>query len=384
MEDTNGVGAPDGVDSTLYGDVAALLDGTLPEPPSPAILHRSDGCPLFYRGEVNTVFGDPEHGKTWVAQAGAVETLTGGGRVLLLDLDHNGMEATIARLLLLGAPKEALADRGRFRYCEPHAGQDVMEVVAHCHSWAPGTVVVDSTGELVPLFGRSSNSGDEYTEVHNAVLQPLADTGAAVVVVDHLAKNSQSRSFGPGGAMAKRRTVGGVSLRVRRVKPFDPDHGGMARLWVNKDRHGGVRRHCPPPKPQQDEQFAGIFVLAVTESGTRWHIAAPGGDGVSPVFRPTTLMERLSRAMEDERKPQIKSHALDMIVGNKKAKGQAFDILKDEGYLVEADEQTQSGTAYVSAKPYRAKDDPLADEQGLADRLRQHTPDSEGNDAEDD
>ncbi|QIP41098.1 hypothetical protein G9444_3854 [Rhodococcus erythropolis] len=73
-----------------YADVAAMLDGTLPEPPKPMVLRRSDGKYVFYDGQVNWVFGDPEGGKTWVCLACASEALNAGKNVIVIDLDHNG------------------------------------------------------------------------------------------------------------------------------------------------------------------------------------------------------------------------------------------------------------------------------------------------------
>lgn len=71
--------------------------------------------------------------------------------------------------------------------------------------------------------------------------------------------------------MAKRRTVGGLSVRVVRERPFTRSEGGSAVLWVNKDRHGGVRDHCLPVRPGKDEQLAGTFVLGAVDD-----------DGVAP------------------------------------------------------------------------------------------------------
>ena len=197
MDNPITAGESDGVDSGLYGDVAALLDGSLPEPPSPSILRRSDGHSLFYSGEVNVVFGDPEHGKTWVVQAGATEVLVGRGAGAVSrprpqrDERHGGETADAGRaqggagrpqpVPLLRAAQRRRGDGG----------------AAHCQAWTPEMAVIDSTGELMPLFGRSSDSGDDFTDVHNAVLQPLADTGAAVAVVDHLAKNSNPAASAP-------------------------------------------------------------------------------------------------------------------------------------------------------------------------------------------
>ncbi len=142
-------------------------------------------------------------------------------------------------------------------------------------------VVIDSTGELIPLGGGSSDNADDFTDVHNRVLQPLADTGAAVLVADHLAKHRESRAIGPGGSMAKRRTVGGSSIRVVRVRPFTKRDGGKAKLWVNKDRHGGLRDYCPPPVPGKEEQLAGTFVLGVqgADGLAPWQVLAEPLDG---------------------------------------------------------------------------------------------------------
>lgn len=258
----------------LYADVAALLDGTLPEPPRPALLTRTDGHALFYAGRVNFVFGDPEAGKTWVVLAACVEALRAGRRVLVIDLDHNGVEAVVSNLLLLDAPTAALRDRGAFRYCDPAQPGEVHMVVADCQAWRPAVVVVDSLGELLPMVGASSNSADEFTITHARVLKPLAARGAAVIAVDHLAKNPDSRAHGPGGTIAKRRAVGGVSIRVTARRQFVPGKGGSAALIVNKDRHGGVRKHCPAG---EREPLAGTFVMdpADAHGAVRWRVLPP-------------------------------------------------------------------------------------------------------------
>ncbi|MGU3651623.1 AAA family ATPase [Mycolicibacterium sp. A43C] len=245
-------------DRPLYADVALFLAGDLPDPPTPTVLARQDGRQLFYRGQVNTVFGDPESGKTFVALAACAESLCAGGRAVFLDLDHNTMPAIVLRLLMFGVPREVLADPGRFRYCEPMGAADLHRVVPDCERWRPDVVVVDSLGELLPMLGASSDSADDFTRAHSAVLKPLARSDAAVIVVDHLAKNPTSRTHGPGGTMAKRRVLGGVSLRVKVARAFAPGKGGSAYLIVNKDRHGGVRAHCAAG---EREPMAGTFVL---------------------------------------------------------------------------------------------------------------------------
>ena len=265
--------------NTLYLDVAAMLDGTLPEPPEPVLLERSDGACLFYAGEVNVLFGDPECGKTMVADAAAAEALGDGRRVAIVDLDHNGPTSTLTRLLMLGAPIAALRDPSRFRYVEPDDQEHLLGVVDHLRLWRPAVAVVDSLGELIPLMRGSSNSPDDFTVVNSRVMKPLAVAGAAVIGIDHLAKNADSRDKGSTGTAAKRRVLGGSSIRVKLLEPFTPGKGGKALLTVNKDRHGGLRQHCPHG---DKEPVAGTFTLSVRAEGTIWSLRAPNNDERNP------------------------------------------------------------------------------------------------------
>ena len=257
----------------LYVDISPLLDGTMPEPPEPQLGRRTDGRSLFYAGQVNWVFGDPESGKTWLCLACVVEGLKAGRKVLIVDLDHNGAPATVRRLIDLGATSDALRDPQQFRYCEPEDRAELRQVVEDAAQWRPAVAIVDSIGELLPMYGASSNSSDDFTLAHSNVLKPLAKAGAAVLAVDHLAKSADSRAVGPGGTAAKRRAIGGVSLRVKVKQPFTPGHGGSATLVVNKDRHGGLRAHCPVG---DREPVAGTFkLLAFTDGVLEWAIYAP-------------------------------------------------------------------------------------------------------------
>lgn len=257
----------------LYTDVAGLLKDGLPDPEAPDMLTRSDGIGLFYRGQVNLVFGDPESGKTWVALAAVAETLRDGGSALVLDLDHNGVKATIGRLLLLGAPTAALSDLSRFRYVEPEDDMHLVDVIADVIPWAPDVTVLDSIGELLPLFGASSNSPDDFTMVHARVMKPLAvKAGTALVAIDHLAKNTESRAQGATGTAAKRRAIGGVSLRVSVSEAYAPGRGGSSALTIHKDRHGGLRAACPS---NDREPLAAMFVLSTVDGLTSWSLRAP-------------------------------------------------------------------------------------------------------------
>lgn len=256
--------------------MVALLSGGLPEPPAPTVCLRDDGLGLFYRGQVNLLFGDPECGKTWIALAATAQILGDGGRALVIDADHNGAVQMASRLLALGAAPSVLSDPSRFRLAEPEDRHHLGRIVTEVRSWRPTIAVVDSVGEVLPLLGANSNSADEFTLANREVMLPLALAGAAVVAIDHLAKGADSRAAGPTGTSAKRRTVGGSSLRVTSQEPFVPGRGGSATLSIHKDRAGGLRRMSP--KVSRSEQPAGIFVLTEQEGALSWHVTVPSGD----------------------------------------------------------------------------------------------------------
>ncbi|HNP58453.1 MAG TPA: hypothetical protein PK331_12405 [Gordonia sp. (in: high G+C Gram-positive bacteria)] len=271
-------GIPDSTgltDACRYLDVALLLDGGLPEPPTPTVCKRSDGVGLFYLGHYNVVVGDPESGKTLLTDFATVEQLGEGGRVLRLDLDHNGPQSTISRLIDFGANEDALRDSTRFRYVEPEDRNQLAAIVEDAKDWQPTLVVLDSIGELLPLHGAGSNDSDEFTAVHRLVIKPLAAAGACVVGIDHLSKGLDSRKFGPTGTVAKRRVISGSCIRVTVDAAFTPDKGGSAFLAINKDRHGGLRRASPSG---DKEPSAGKFVIL----GGQHFITAPMSDEKNP------------------------------------------------------------------------------------------------------
>lgn len=260
--------------NSLYGDVAGLLSGDLPEPPAPSILRRSDGNSVFYQGQVNMLFGEPESGKTWVALAAVAEALTRGSRAGIVDLDHNGMLSTVTRLIGLGVPKDTLSNLERFRYTEPEDRTDLLAVIKDLAAWQPKVVGIDSIGELLPILGLNSNSPDDFTVAHTHVLKPLARAGACVIVIDHVAKNADSKAQGPTGTGAKTRAVGGASIRVTIKEAFAPAKGGSCYLAIRKDRHGGLRATSPSG---DKEPLAGTFKLNPAGHDWPWSLWAPSG-----------------------------------------------------------------------------------------------------------
>jgi hypothetical protein len=270
-------------DPPLFVDIAGLLDRGLPDAPEPEFLRRADGQCLFYAGQVNLLFGDPESGKTLVALAACSEALQRGRKVGVVDIDHNGPVATVCRLIDMGVDESILRDPKRFRYVEPEDRLHLAAVVVSTIEWNPQVVTVDSIGELLPLLRLSSNSPDDFTAAHARVLKPLAMAGAAVIAIDHLPKNLENKQSGPTGTAAKRRAVGGVAIRVVIDQQFTPGKGGKACLTINKDRHGALRRACSVEPGK--EPIAGWFKISPKDDCISWSIEPPTAGDTAPADR---------------------------------------------------------------------------------------------------
>ncbi|MFD2674810.1 AAA family ATPase [Gulosibacter bifidus] len=259
----------------VYENIRDLLANGLATPPAPEIMRCSDGVGLFYSAAVNSVFGDPESGKTWIVLVAMTEQLLAGQSVLFIDLDHNGAAAIVSRLHALGVPTDTLSDASLFRYSEPEDAVDIRTLIQDATYWQPTLVAIDSLGELLPVYGASSNSADDYTRVHKAAIKPFAQIGSCVIVVDHEAKNAASREYGAGGTMAKKRAIDGAYLRCRVVDAFAPGRGGRAELTITKDRHGGLRA---ARDGSDKEPLAAKFELSVPGAfpdNLSWKLIAP-------------------------------------------------------------------------------------------------------------
>lgn len=261
-----------GYTSRLYADVSAVLaQGDVP-PPAPTLGVCDDGVGLFYAGQYNAVLGDPESGKTLLAQSVAADVLFSGGSVLVIDLDHNGAQPTVSRFRGLGVAADVLSDPSRFRYTNADTVEDVLNVVNEAKLWKPTFVILDSIGELLPLFGASSNNSDEYTQVLARTITPMIVAGCCVVGIDHMAKGQASRDYGATGTTAKKRSIGGTMFRVDVRTQFTPGKGGESALMMLKDRHGGLRARRAPGR----EPMAAIYRLEDRGNGAQhWTFRAP-------------------------------------------------------------------------------------------------------------
>src|SRR5439155_8207784 len=124
---------------------------------------------------------------------------------------------------------------------------------------------------------------------YDTIARPLAETGAAVGAVDHLTKDPTNRARGGRGAGAKLQLVD-VSYNVKVVQPFSRTRAGSFRIRCEKDRHGLY---------SIGEAVAFVDVTPDPRNQTiKLTVNAPKAQAEPGPFRPTHIMENISRALE--------------------------------------------------------------------------------------
>lgn len=273
-------------------DLAAVLSGDNAEP-EPTVCARDDKHCLFYAGKVNGLLGESESGKTWVALHAIAQELNAGNAVAFLDFEDAAKGIT-GRLAALGVDPDVMIEH--LTYINPEEGwtpQAVVDLGETLAARERTLIVLDGVNAAMALLGMESNSTTDATRFAQILLNRLAATGAAVVTIDHVAKNKETRGKGGIGSQAKRGMVRGCSIYVEVVTPFGRGMVGKLKLTVDKDRPGHVRGFSAFAKN------AGTAVLASDPKTRRVTItiqAAEERDAESrAAFRPTGLMDRVSR-----------------------------------------------------------------------------------------
>lgn len=337
----------------------AVLDGTW-EPEQPTLMPRDDDVHLLYPGRVHSFHGESESGKSLVAQAEAARVLADAGRVAYIDFESD-QGAVVTRLRQLGAATEQI--RAALHYLRPevtpygllHEREAWSTLLAHTYD----LVVIDGVTEALVTYGAGSMDNDEITGWMRRVPRLIAQrTGAAVVLIDHVSKNSESRGRFAIGAQAKLAALDGAAYSVEVVEALGRGMRGVVSMRIGKDRPGAVRPHGGPfRKSDRTQEAARVVIDSTGDSGTiRAHVEAPDRkvNDEPSTFRPTHLMERVSQHLALVG-PSSLREIIKSVTGNEKALGQAVVVLVDEGFI--AVEKVGQKHLHGLVKPFSEADD---------------------------
>lgn len=278
-------------------DLTGYLDGTY-QPPVPELLTRTDGVSLLYPGLIHSLHGESESGKSFVMQALAVQCMSGGKPVLYVDHESDP-GSLVERLLLLGASREAIARW--FTYVQPETDPDRTEadraaLYALLDARPYVLAVIDGVSESMSVVtGEQKDPNATAIEWTRKVPRRIADrTGAAVVQIDHVTKNADTRGRFAIGGQAKMASLTGAAYLVDVAAPLGRGLRGELVLRVAKDRPGYVRGRSGEHRPGDRTQEAARVVVDSTGDAPVVTILPPH---VGP--SPDDAQERVMRAICD-------------------------------------------------------------------------------------
>jgi hypothetical protein len=299
---------------------------------------------LVYAGLRHVLVGEPESLKTWAAASLVVEALAGGRSALYVDCE-NGAAEMRERFLALGLSEDDLERVPYISPAEPMTDPAVLgEVEMLLAVVEPALVVVDSFDALLELHAADPNSTVDVSRFYRTVVDPLRATGAAVVLLDHVAKDTKTRGR---WAIGSQRKVGvaEVALGFELVQPFGRGRTGLAHVFTRKDRRG----YLPRPRAADLELRSDEATGAVS-----WTWKQPAGEPAEGAFRPTRLMEKVSRYVEahvaEEKVPR--SAVEEHVSGKRQYVREAMDRLVHEGFLEET-AGPRGARLLTSLRPFR-------------------------------
>lgn len=303
---------------------------------------------LLYPAKRTLLSGETESLKTWSALILAKAEMDAGYAVAWADLDAMGAGELLARFQALGVSDDVIDEL--FLYYEPEERliDDLLEEVCETIAYRGVRLfVIDAFNPILNLHGLDPGSTSDIETFWREVATPITRAGAAPTLLDHVAKNAESRGKYAYGS--ERKASGaivhiGFALEV----PLKRGGSGRTRLITHKDRPGFL------PRPTIGKLTLDSDGELVTYSLQRDR----SHDGAE--FRPTVLMERVSRKVEPEFEVVSKNWIEENVTGNRDAVRLAIDVLVEEGFLEES-RGSRGARLFRSARPYREDADDFQD-----------------------
>jgi AAA domain-containing protein len=308
------------------------------EPPEPPTIGG-----LLYPAKRTLLSGETESLKTWAALILAKAEMDAGHPVAWADLDAMGAAELLSRLRALEV-EDAVVDE-LFLYYEPAErliGDVLEEVCGEIAERAVRLFVIDAFNPILNLHGLDPGSTSDVETFWREVATPITEAGAAPTLLDHVVKNADNRGK---YAYGSERKASGAIVHVgfRILEQFTRGGTGRTLLSTHKDRPGFL------PRPT-----IGRLVLVSDAEVVSYSLEADRSHDAD-TFRPTVLMERVSRKLEAEFEPRSQRWIEENVTGKGDALRQALGVLVDEGFIVR--DELPKGYRFTSVRPFREADD---------------------------
>ena len=262
---------------------------------SPSVLMRDDLQNLIYAARVNAIVGEPECGKSWLAFFAMATELIGDSNIAYIDFEDSE-RGFVDRLRALGVSDLVIGDPKRVRYLRPEApltARSRSQFLTCVENTS--LVVIDAVTEAMSLHGLDDYRATDVAEFVRLIPRLAAASGAAVLQIDHVVKDVESRGRYATGSGHKLAGIDGSQIAMDLVEPFGRGRKGSSHLYLVKDRPGGLADSWITGKTGR--RFLGTLILESDAGGAAVFLSieppSPGSDG-----RPIGLMSRISAVLE--------------------------------------------------------------------------------------
>lgn len=299
---------------------------------------------LLYAGKIHSIAGESGSGKSIFAMHSAIDVLRGGGVVFYFDIETQMLD-NLQRMLEFGAQPDEL-NRYYLEHPTQAAGAEIGYICSAIEqvvlTGAQVLVVIDSAGEAISLQGGKQDSDEDVANWMRAVPRPLAEAGAAVLLIDHVVKANGNGGGFAIGSQRKRAAID-VQFILESVERFERGRAGHANISVSKDRYGYLsQRGC-------------LAELHVEPDNGVSHTSLERGKQTASNDYAEVVMEKVSQFIESSVEPPSTKKIKDGIGGDNKLVEKALKRLIGGGY-VSTEPGARNARLHTSVKPFRFRD----------------------------
>ena len=340
-------------------DRPGWLDGTpmnplaVPSDPLPSLA----GFPYLYRGKhegsAALISGPTGGGRSSLVQAGAYDVARAGLRVAYLGSEV-GREEFNARAANLAERRGDTIDEDLCEQLRRVAYLDLWTVIERAWNepaeWVAGmrdrfdVVVIDPLSIVASALGLDfDKSNAEFTDFFARLIQPLVDARVCVVMLDNIGHAIEARTRAKGAS--SKADKADVTVSCKSVPA-----GLMLTIYKPRSERAPFNR---------GDTFTFDRDTRRITASVSTHISAhdnPGTENNEPgtdEWRPTFLMERVSKLLEDQPNGLSKRTIRDRVKGQNGRIDQALDHLVGDGYVTAGSGAVGKANPYVSTHAYR-------------------------------
>jgi hypothetical protein len=312
------------------------------------ILTRTDGKSLIYAGKVHSFYGESESGKSWVAQIATAELLKSDKKVIYIDFESDPQDI-VKRLKSLGVSRANLLQY--LTYIRPETARQVDDPYwdAILAPDSASLVVIDGVTESLTMWGGETVDNDSITKWMRQFPRKVAqESGAAVILIDHITKNAETRGRFAIGGQAKLATIDGAAYIVEPIEVLSPGRVGTLTLRVTKDRIGDVRASAGMYRKSDRTQEAAVFTIDSTRAQMQYIVGAPTSE--EQLLERTEFKKMSEMAEFIHNNPGCSRRELnDGVKGDKGLIGERLETLEKNGFIENKGSVSKSSLWITSA-----------------------------------